>query len=106
MTRIAPTGSINSPTLAEQISSTSTEGEGAGASTSDTSYLTGADSRLTRPFMVGFNTSTLSVYQVAFSTTLLAFVLALFFKTPPLRTASGLQESAQNKKEAEADAEL
>lgn len=56
--------------------------------------------------MVGFNTSTLSVYQVAFSTTLLAFVLALFFKTPPLRTASGLQESTQNKKEAEADAEL
>lgn len=94
------------PTLAEQISSTSTEGEGAGASTSDTSYLTGADSRLTRPFMVGFNTSTLAVYWVAFFATLLAFVLAIFFKTPPLRTASGLQESAQSKKEAEADAEL
>lgn len=56
--------------------------------------------------MVGFNTSTLAVYWVAFFATLLAFVLAIFFKTPPLRTASGLQESAQSKKEAEADAEL
>ncbi|WP_237232777.1 MDR family MFS transporter [Rothia nasisuis] len=94
------------PTLAEQISSTSTGGEESGVSTSDTSYLTGADARLTRPFMIGFNSSTLSVYWVAFCATLLAFVLTLFFKTPPLRAASGLQESAQSNKQAEANTEL
>lgn len=93
------------PTLAEQISSTSTDGEESGVSTSDTSYLTGADARLTRPFMVGFNASTLSVYWVAFFATVMAFVLALFFKTPPLRAASGLQENAQGNKQAEDAAE-
>lgn len=86
------------PTLAEQISSTSTDSEGSGVSTSDTSYLTGADARLTRPFMVGFNASTLSVYWVGFFATILAFVLALFFKAPPLRAVSGLQENAQGNK--------
>lgn len=93
------------PTLAEQISSTSTDGEESGVSTSDTSYLTGADARLTRPFMVGFNASTLSVYWVGFFATVLALVLALFFKTPPLRAASGLHENAQGNKQAEDAAE-
>lgn len=89
------------PTLAEQVSSTSTDGEESGVSTSDTSYLTGADARLTRPFMVGFNASTLSVYWVGFFATVLAFVLTLFFKTPPLRAASGLQENVQGNKQTE-----
>lgn len=84
------------PKIAESINEQSSE-EGEqndSASTSDTSYLNGADSRLTRPFMVGFTQSALSVYWVGLIATLLAFVLALFFKTPPLRNASGLQESA------------
>ncbi|WP_326502667.1 MDR family MFS transporter [Rothia nasimurium] len=93
------------PTLAEQISSTSTDAEESGVSTSDTSYLTGADARLTRPFMVGFNASALSVYWVGFFATVLAFVLALFFKTPPLRASSGLQENAQGNKQTEDAAE-
>lgn len=37
---------------------------------------------------------------------LLAFVLALFFKTPPLRAASGLQENAQGNKQTEDAADL
>lgn len=84
------------PTVADSINEQSGE-EGEqddSVSTSDTSYLNGADSRLTRPFMVGFTQSALSVYWVGLAATLLAFVLALFFKTPPLRTTSGLQESA------------
>ncbi|WP_237200863.1 MDR family MFS transporter [Rothia nasimurium] len=89
------------PSIAEQLASTSTEGASSGVSTSDTSYLIGADARLTRPFMVGFNASTLSVYWVGFLVTVLAFVLALFFKTPPLRTASGLQENAQKAGQAQ-----
>lgn len=84
------------PKIAESINEQSSDegGQNDSASTSDTSYLNGADSRLTRPFMVGFTQSALSVYWVGLIATLLAFVLALFFKTPPLRTASGLQESA------------
>lgn len=52
-------------------------------------------------FLVGFNASTLSVYWVGFFATVLAFVLTLFFKTPPLRAASGLQENAQGNKQTE-----
>ncbi|WP_237189073.1 MDR family MFS transporter [Rothia nasimurium] len=89
------------PSIAERLASTSTEGASSGVSTSDTSYLIGADARLTRPFMVGFNASTLSVYWVGFLVTILAFVLALFFKTPPLRAASGLQENAQKAGQAQ-----
>lgn len=64
------------------------------ANTSDTSFLTGADARLIRPFMVGFTRSAISVYWVGFGVILLAFVLSLFFKVPPLRKTSALQEAA------------
>jgi len=43
---------------------------------------------------VGFTQAALSVCGVGLIGTLLAFVLALFVKTPPLRNGSGLQESA------------
>lgn len=85
------------PKIADQISSKADEDNGnsdSSASTSDTSYLNGADSRLTRPFMEGFNKSTLAVYWVGFAVVCLAFILSLFFKVPPLRNVSGLQESA------------
>ncbi|MFJ4219652.1 MDR family MFS transporter [Curtobacterium luteum] len=62
--------------------------------TSDTSYLNGADAALTRPFMTGFNTSAVTVYWVGFAVILLAFVLSWFFKAPPLRKSSALQEQA------------
>jgi hypothetical protein len=63
-------------------------------STNDTSFLTGADSRLTRPFMAGFNASSVTIYWVGLGVILLAFVLTWFFRVPPLRQRSALQERA------------
>ena len=67
---------------------------GASSSTTDTSFLNGADKRLTRPFLIGFNSSAVLVYWVGLAVMLLAFVLSWFFKTPPLRQRSALQERA------------
>ncbi|HEY3338486.1 MAG TPA: DHA2 family efflux MFS transporter permease subunit [Propionicimonas sp.] len=66
------------------------------SSTSDTSFLTGADPRLTKPFMVGFSDSVKTIYWVGLVVMLVAFVVALFFKVPPLRTRSALQEKSDN----------
>ena len=68
--------------------------ENASGSVSDTSFLTGADPRLTKPFMVGFTQSAVTIYWVGFGVLLLAFVLSWFFKVPPLRQRSALQERA------------
>jgi len=65
-------------------------------SASDTSFLSGADPRLTKPFMVGFNDSVVTIYWVAFGVMLLAFGITLFYKAPPLRTRSALQEKSDN----------
>ncbi|MGN6200171.1 MDR family MFS transporter, partial [Humibacter sp.] len=62
----------------------------------DTSFLKNADERLAKPFLVGFNASAITVYWVAMCVVLLAFVLSLFFKTPPLRAKSALQEAADD----------
>ncbi|MCC4909293.1 MDR family MFS transporter [Microbacterium sp. cx-59] len=62
----------------------------------DTSFLNGADPRLTAPILIGFNDSAVSVYRVALGVVLLAFLLALFFRTPPLRAKSALQEAADD----------
>ncbi len=62
--------------------------------TSDTSFLNGADKRLTRPFLTGFNNSAVTIYWVGLAVILLAFVLTWFFKVPPLRKSSALQEAA------------
>ena len=64
----------------------------------DTSFLVGADPRLSKPILVGFNSSTITVYWVAMSVVLLAFVLSLFFRTPPLRAKSALQEAADERR--------
>jgi EmrB/QacA subfamily drug resistance transporter len=64
------------------------------SSTSDTSFLTGADPRLTKPFMLGFNDSVVTIYWVALGVMLLAFAITLFYKVPPLRTRSALQEKS------------
>ena len=71
-------------------------GESASAVGGDTSFLTGADPRLTAPFLEGFNSATVSVYWVALGVVLLAFILSFFLKTAPLREKSALQESADN----------
>ena len=64
------------------------------SATSDTSFLNGADKRLTKPFLVGFNSSVVLVYWIGLGVILLAFILSLFFKVPPLRKTSALQEQA------------
>ncbi|MFE1665275.1 MDR family MFS transporter [Microbacterium sp. P02] len=88
-------------TLEDQFTS-GQSGESVGSSTlDDTSFLVGADPRLTKPFLVAFNQSAVSVYWVAMSVVLLAFILSLFFKTPPLRAKSALQEAADEKRQQE-----
>ncbi|OEI68429.1 MDR family MFS transporter [Curtobacterium sp. ER1/6] len=79
------------PALAKEIGKGG-ESDSAATSTNDTSFLTGADSRLTRPFMAGFNASSVTIYWVGLGVILLAFVLTWFFKVPPLRQRSALQE--------------
>jgi EmrB/QacA subfamily drug resistance transporter len=66
------------------------------STTSDTSFLNGADKRLAKPFLVGFNSSVVTVYWIGLLVILLAFVLSWFFKVPPLRQRSALQEQADN----------
>jgi EmrB/QacA subfamily drug resistance transporter len=75
------------------------------ASLDDTSFLNGADPRLSKPFLVGFNQSAVEVYWVALLVVLIAFVLTWFFKTPPLRAKSALQEAADDKAAAAAEAD-
>ncbi|WJY01488.1 MDR family MFS transporter [Curtobacterium sp. 458] len=82
-----------SSTIEDQASSS---GSSSSSETSDTSYLNGADPALTRPFMTGFNASAVTVYWVGFAVILLAFVLSWFFKAPPLRKSSALQEQADS----------
>ena len=76
------------------------QGAASGGSTDavngDTSFLTGADPRLTAPFLEGFNTATVTVYWVGLAVVVLAFILSLFLKTAPLREKSALQENADN----------
>ncbi|WP_426521399.1 MDR family MFS transporter [Diaminobutyricibacter sp. McL0618] len=83
------------PTLANELKKgDSKANSSSNSSTSDTSFLDGADKRLSKPFMVGFNDSVIEVYTIGLGVILLAFVLSLFFKVPPLRKTSALQERA------------
>ncbi|MFT4212603.1 MAG: MDR family MFS transporter [Microbacterium sp.] len=84
------------PTVEEELASSSGSGSFDSSVMDDTSFLTGADPRLTRPILVGFNDSAVVVYRVALGVVLLAFVLTLFFRTPPLRAKSALQEAADD----------
>jgi hypothetical protein len=85
-------------TLTDQFSSGDQDTSIGGSTLDDTSFLVGADARLTKPFLVGFNSSATSVYWVAMGVVLLAFVLSLFFRTPPLRAKSALQEAADERR--------
>lgn len=62
----------------------------------DTSFLTGANPALAEPLLIAFNESTVLVYWVGMYVVLIAFVLSLFFRTPPLRDRSALQEAADD----------
>ena len=63
---------------------------------SDSSFLNGADPRLSAPFLQGFNDAAVSIFWVALGVVLVAFVLSWFLKTTPLRAKSALQENADN----------
>lgn len=84
------------PKLIDQLNSgtgdTSVETD---TSASDTSFLSGADARLTKPFMVGFNQSVVTIYWCGLAVMLLAFAVTLFYRVPALRTRSALQERAE-----------
>jgi hypothetical protein len=83
------------PTLVKQIDKgSSTTANASTSTTSDTSFLKNADPRLSRPFLNGFNVSAVQIYWVGLIVILIAFVIALFFKVPPLRQRSALQEQA------------
>ncbi|MEY9952839.1 MDR family MFS transporter [Leifsonia sp. EB34] len=83
------------PTLVKELKKgDSKANNSSNSATSDTSFLNGADTRLSKPFMVGFNDSVVLVYTIGLGVILLAFVLTLFFKVPPLRKTSALQEQA------------
>jgi EmrB/QacA subfamily drug resistance transporter len=81
------------PTIAQRVSD---GGDSSldGSTLDDTSFLNGANPALTKPLLVAFNESTVVVYWVAMFVVLIAFVLSLFFRTPPLRDRSALQEAA------------
>ena len=89
------------PTMVDKLKDGSSSEGSSSSTTSDTSFLKGADQRLTRPFMVGFNSSAVSIYWIGFGITVLAFVLSWFFKVPPLRQRSALQEQADARSTAE-----
>ena len=83
------------PALVAKIKSGNSAASSSSTSaSSDTSFLNGADPRLSKPFLVGFNSSVITVYWIGFGVIMLAFLLSLFFRVPPLRTRSALQERA------------
>ena len=69
--------------------------EGAAEITVDSSFLIGADERLTLPFRIGFVDSSLSVFLLATIFVGIAFVISFFIKEIPLRDKSASQEAAE-----------
>lgn len=67
----------------------------------DSSFLNGADPRLTAPFLDGFATATSTVFLIGLIVMAVAFVLTWFFRTPPLRQRSAMEEALA--KQAEID---
>lgn len=83
------------PEITATIAERSTAEGGADSTlTSDTSFLSGADDQLAAPFKIGFTNSIVTLYWIGFVTLLIAFILAIFFRVPPLRESSALQEQA------------
>ena len=70
--------------------------QGASEITVDSSFLIGADDRLTLPFRIGFVESSLSVFLLATIFVGVAFVISFFVKEVPLRDKSASQEAAES----------
>jgi len=64
-----------------------------GALNGDTSFLNTADRRLAAPFLDGFANATVTVFWVALTVVLVAFVLSFFLKATPLRQKSAIDEA-------------
>ena len=60
----------------------------------DSSFLTGLDARLARPFLDGFATSAVLVFVCAAGVVAVAFALSWAIKAPALRTKSAAEEAA------------
>jgi hypothetical protein len=70
-------------------------GAAADAISQDSSFLIGADDRLTAAFRIGFVESSLPVFLLASLVVLVAFALSWFIKEVPLRSKSASQEAAE-----------
>ena len=70
--------------------------EGASEITIDSSFLIGADNRLTLPFRIGFVESSLGAFLLATLFVGVAFVISFFIKEIPLRDKSAAQEAAES----------
>jgi hypothetical protein len=70
-------------------------GSATSAMNGDTSFLIGADPRLSDPFLVGFSNASVTVYWICLVVSLIAFTLSWFLKTTPLRQKSGIDELAE-----------
>lgn len=68
-----------------------------GALNEDSSFLNTADPRLAAPFLDGFNTAAQLPFLVALVVISVAFVLAIFFKAPPLRQKSAMEEAVEQR---------
>ncbi len=62
----------------------------------DTSFLVGADSRLSLPFVDAWANATSTVFIVCLAVVSVAFILSFFLKATPLRQKSALEEAADN----------
>jgi hypothetical protein len=83
------------PSISKEIKKSASKGTSStNSSTSDTSFLNGASAALTKPFKVGFNTSVVQIYWIGLGVIGIAFILALFFRVPPMRKTSALQQRA------------
>ncbi|MDL9980807.1 MDR family MFS transporter [Microbacterium sp. ASV49] len=80
------------PTIEQKLKSS--DGASNSSGISDTSFLNGADKPLSVQFLTGFTSSTGIVYWTGLTVMLIALVLSFFFKAPPLRQRSALQERA------------
>jgi hypothetical protein len=82
------------PKIIDQVKSGDSSKSAGNIDTSNTSFLNNADDALKRPFLKGFNASTIEIYWVGMLVILVAFVLTWFFRVPPLRKVSALQQQA------------
>lgn len=89
------------PVIEDRFASGGGTSEMDSAALDDTSFLTGAAPALTAPILIAFNASAVLVYRVAMWVVIVAFILSLFFRTPPLRAKSALQEAADDAREDE-----